>query len=222
MALSSLYTPTPVEKSGNSKKRKQLVSEGSYDLFTKLLPLLQRKFQYGEQLQPELEDFLNQALFSLSPEGMQELANHYRSQVMGQGLQAGQNQAGQLKALGLSKGAQAGAMINAQNKATESANQYQMNMSSPLARMQSAQTGLNLVSQAQNPDLSGLSGLGGLVYNKPQLVKQKSGGLLGTLAGVAGTMTGMGMNLGQVFSGGGGGLTGAREQMFTGQIPYGG
>lgn len=220
------YTPPADPTNMNSGAMKGDYERGAYNLYQMLLPMLQGQMAFGAGLQPQKQALMQQLLQSMSPEGMANLTRMFGQQQAGMATDQGQKMAGQLRSQGLSSGAQAGAILGAQNNATKASNQFAYNAQSPAGQMQAGQAALGMINGAQNPDLSAFQGLGSDIYSKP-LAVQHGGGLGQILGTVAGSYFGgpaggaLGGALGGGGSSGGSGVGGGIGSIF-GSGGYGG
>jgi hypothetical protein len=196
------WTPESVQSTGgNNGRRTGQISQGSYDLFTKLFPMLQSQMQFGAQLEPQRQAQLQQLLNMSGPEGLAQLARMFSQQQRGQAVDSGQLLAGQLASQGVSQSGQAGALLNAQNQATKASNNYSSNLQGLPNQLAAGQQAMNLYGMAQNPNLQNLGSLGNLIYGRPDSPRHDPNGGIGGLIGTAvGMYTGMGGDWGQVFS----------------------
>ena len=94
-----------------------------------------------------------------------------------------------------------GARLAGLNRATEQANQFNVNLYDPQAQQQRLTQLLQAFRMNQQPDVSQILGLTSGIYNRPLNTKKDSGGgLLGGLSDIAGTWTGLGGDWGKVFA----------------------
>jgi hypothetical protein len=198
---------TPPQMPTDAGKRKGEQQKEAYTLQDWIFQNLQHALSFGNQIQPQQQALYQQLFNMLTPQGQQQLGQQFTQQQQGAAVDAGQGLAGQLRSLGLSTGAQAGALRSAQNSATKSSNQFKMSLDSPQGQMQAGQQALGLFNSAINPDISNFANLASIIYGKPNAVQHQNpwGSILGSVAGAAMGNPG---SLAGLFGGGGGGYSG--------------
>jgi len=143
---------------------------------------------YMNSLEPQRQAQISSYIQSLQPENIYSNAEAYRNRATTGGMDQGQALAALMAQQGLGAGAQAGAMLKAQNQATQSGNSYLTNAMSAQGRqnaMQAVQQGYNL---SRDMGLNELYETGGFIENRSRqnLADKSQGGLMGSLGSLVG------------------------------------
>ena len=173
------------------------------DLLQLLMPILGEQAKFGAQMEPDRQAALSQFSELTRNPGLSALSSQFRTNAMGQGAASGNYAASVLRGSGAGSGEQMGARLAGLNRATEQSNQFNVNLYDPQAQQQRLAMLLQALQANQQPNVQGILGLTQGIYSRPLNTKKQSGGggLLGSLAGLAGSAVSGGWN---PFSSGGG------------------
>lgn len=145
------------------------------------------------------------AINALSPGNAQNLIDIFRRRQMASAMDTGRQNAAMLRAQGIT-GADAGAMLDAQNRAADATNDYSAQINDPAAIAERLQAIMGLESpQAVAPILQLIMSLNGAVQDKVGMNDAKhaasaSSGLGGIFGNILGMATGGGFgNLANIF-----------------------
>lgn len=180
-------------------------------LMTLMLPSTFQAIQRANMAQPALD----RASRALQPGNEQQLMEQNTNRIRSQGQDAGNRQAADLLSQGFSESAAQGARNAAGNAAQTGVNQMLLDFNSP---EQIAERAMAQMQLAQAPFLgNALSASGGRTWQSPP----KGPSFLQQIAGLAGTIAGGGINLGNLFGGSGGNMLNAGLNSAIGGISGG-
>lgn len=166
-----------------------------------LLPLLTEQIRQAYARQPNQIGAIDQFSKLATPQGRQQQTLRYGAGAANQSFALGKMIGAKLRAAGLGQNAEAGAMLDAGNKARQATTEYANQNESPESLIKS----LSAISQANDP--SNIISLLGPIMNLSQLIQSgkvgnesirpKGGGDM--LGGVLGQLAG-GLDWGKIFN----------------------
>lgn len=166
------------------------------------------------ELNPQNEAFRQQGINALSPGGIKGLLQAFRQQQMGGAQDVGRQNAATLRSQGI-QGADASAMLDANNQAADATNQYSQQLNDPRQIAERAMAGMNLTdpSSVMGGVLQILQSLNPAIFNAIGVNDRQHaenaqgglGGMFGQLLGAAGQYYGAGGGGFGAMGGGGGG-----------------
>lgn len=118
-------------------------------LGTGMFPLLLQQMQQAYKNEPARQSAIQRAMSAAEPGNRQAALDAMRARLMGSSVRQGKQAAYSARSQGLGEGFAQGAMMDAENRATDTANVAQAQAYSPEAEMQQAQMLLQLISGSQ-------------------------------------------------------------------------
>jgi hypothetical protein len=127
---------------GDPMNMSKLLSQG-------FMPLLLQQLGQAYKNEPRRQGMLEEGLRALDPARRKSLADRFRRQVGSAARDSAMRQQAQLGAQGMSDAMKQGLMLDSENRATTSANDYEAQLYSPESDLQSAMGRMQLLDSSQ-------------------------------------------------------------------------
>lgn len=164
-------------------------------------PVIAQRLASMNMMNPAVEQAIQRVTQALSPEGAQALGDEQYARLQKKGAQQGEYNAGRMASMGASSAAQEGVKMASRNAATAAGNTYLNDLFSPENIANRGAGLIDMQSGLSNDLFNQMLGLGGLVesrYRQNQVDKANGG--IGQIAGIIGSLAGMGnFGLGNLF-----------------------